>query len=362
MKIFYIDPQSYNNLADYDKYLLENIDEQKVFFCSQNMPYGKIDKTKIIRLYNYQSKKNIFKIISYLSSQTKLLRLIKREKPHIIHFQWFKIPIFDFLLLRIIKRKYKNTKIIHTAHNVLPHDSGAKYKNVYKKIYHFVDKIIVHAEVTRQEIITDFGIDENKIFVIPHGYLPARHRFDRTENKKKKITFSFIGFLSDYKGLDILLDAWCSNSELLNSDLCRLIIAGAGDLPCLKTIPSGKNIVLENYFHTEEDLSKIISETDVAILPYRKISQSGVLLTYLAEHIPVIVSNIGGLTQPFEIGNVGWILNELSSDSLANILLNVIKVSDQLQVIKNNNALWSRIDEFYDWKSIGQKTQKLYES
>lgn len=58
----------------------------------------------------------------------------------------------------------------------------------------------------------------------------------------------------------------------------------------------------------------------------------------------VVASNIGGLTQPFEIGNVGWILNELSSDSLINTLLNIIKAPDQLQSIMNNKVLWSKID------------------
>lgn len=58
----------------------------------------------------------------------------------------------------------------------------------------------------------------------------------------------------------------------------------------------------------------------------------------------IVVSNIGGLTQPFERGNVGWILNELSSDSLINTLLNIIKAPDQLQSIMNNKVLWSKID------------------
>ena len=39
MKIFYIDPQSYNNLADYDRYLLTNINGEQYFFCSDKFNF-----------------------------------------------------------------------------------------------------------------------------------------------------------------------------------------------------------------------------------------------------------------------------------------------------------------------------------
>ncbi len=360
MNIIYIDPQSYNNLADYDKYLLENIKEQKKIFCSINLPYQKIDNTEIIRNYDYQNKKGIFKILSYCFSQIKLLKEIKKSKPDVIHFQWFKIPLFDFFVLKFIKKISSKSKIVHTAHNKLPHDSGAKYTKIYQKIYMLVDNIIVHAEITKSEISYEFNVSEEKITVIPHGFLPTKYKFQKTPFKDNVITFSFIGFLSDYKGLDILIDAWCQKSKMIDNNKCRLIIAGAGKVQCLNKIPENKNIVLENYFHSEEELAKIISCTDIAVLPYRQISQSGVLLTYLAEHVPVVVSKIGGLVQPFEIGKVGWILDELNAQSLANILEKIINDKDELNDIYYNEILWKRIDDFYDWKNIGEKTLNLY--
>ena len=139
-----------------------------------------------------------------------------------------------------------------------------------------------------------------------------------------------------------------------------MIIAGAGTLDCLKKIPSKCNIILENFFHSEEELANIVKNSDVAILPYKKISQSGVLLTYLSEHIPVLASNIGGLTQPFNIGPVGWILPDLSSDSIKNCLLKIIADKDNINLIKTNDVLWEKIDNFYSWKNIGKKTFSLY--
>ncbi|MBD5434839.1 MAG: glycosyltransferase family 4 protein [Treponema sp.] len=338
---------------------MENINAEKLYVCSINMPYKIISNAKIIKIYDYQSKKGIFKILSYITSQRHLLRIIKKEKLSVIHFQWFKIPQLDLEILKRIKKIMPQVKIVHTAHNVLPHDSGSKYKKIYRKIYNFVDKIIVHVEITKTEICNEFNCEEGKIDVIPHGYLPSKFKLENTNDSF--FTFSFIGFLSDYKGLDILLDVWCNTPAILNNEKCRLVIAGAGNLPCLNTIPNDKNIVLENYFHTDEELAKIVAETDVAVLPYRKISQSGVLLTFIAEHIPVIVSDIGGLTQPFEQGKIGWILEELLPDALKKVLLNVIENPDMVNSIKHDKLLWSKIDDFYDWKNIGEKTAHLYE-
>ena len=358
MKVFYIDPQSYNNLGDYDKYLLENIDSEKYFYCSDKLSYSEINQTVLRRIYFYGNYKHIKRIFSYMFSQCVLIREIKKIKPDVIHFQWYKIPFVDLLLMKLIKRVLPNITIVHTAHNVLPHDTGAKYVKIYSRIYQFVDGIIVHAKVTKDEIVDKFKISKDKIFVIPHGFLPSKIKINRTEDGITR--FSFIGFLCEYKGLDILLKAWCSSPKILENKSISLLIAGAGKLPCLDDIPKNKNIILENYFHSEEDLCKIIANTDIAVLPYRKISQSGVLLTYLAEKKPIIVSNIGGLTQPFEFGIVGWILNDLTVDSIQEVILQVIDNRAILDNIANDVELWNRIFDYYEWKNISKKTFSLY--
>lgn len=358
MKIIYVDPQSYNNLADYDKYLLENIPIQKYFVCSHNMPFNSIDNTTIIYNYYYYKYKGFRKLCSYLFSQLKLLRIIIMIKPDIIHYQWLKIPVFDYFLLMIVRR-ILGCKQVFTAHNVLPHDSGSKYERTYKKIYNIVNQIIIHSEITKSEVIEKFEIESTKLYVVPHGLLPiTTNSYQKKDNDI--IVFSFIGYLSEYKGLDILVDAWLSNENIYNNKKCKLIIAGSGNLACLKRIPLNKNVVVYNDFLPDEELDRIIINSDVGILPYKKISQSGVLLTLIAQKIPVIVSNIGGLVQPFTIGQVGWILKNLNSDELAKLINELIMNPSLITTIKENNKLWDEVHNFYSWKQIGRKTLMLY--
>lgn len=251
-------------------------------------------------------------------------------------------------------------RIILTAHDTLPHDTGDKYRKIFSKIYNLFDGIIVHSKNSKKDVIAVGNLSDEKVNVIPHGYLPTKKV--TVEKQPGVITFSFIGNLLNYKGLDRLVNAWISNPEILDANNCKLIIAGKGNLPILEKIPADKNIVLQNYFHTDEELAKVVCESDVGVLPYRKISQSGVLLTYLAEHKAVIAADVGGLSQPFDIGNVGWLLENCTEENLSKIISSIIKNPELLNAIKNDSGMWEKLDKFYSWNDIGMKTYTLYKS
>lgn len=78
--------------------------------------------------------------------------------------------------------KKQGIKTIFTAHNILPHDSGDKYRRQYQKYYNTVDKIIVHSSKTKEELTHDFNLEEDKVIVIPHGMIDIeadRNNVDR---------------------------------------------------------------------------------------------------------------------------------------------------------------------------------------
>lgn len=360
LKLFYIDPQSYNNLADYDRYLLTNIDTEKYFFCSEKFNFEISGNTKIDKCFFYNSLSGFKKVISYVKSVIYILKNVKKHKPDIIHFQWLKIPHFDYFVLKKIKHGSKKTKIILTAHNILPHNTGNKYEKIYGKIYSFIDGIIVHGNNTKDNLLQKFAIAEDKIAVIPHGFLPREKKEIPAKVNDDFITFSIIGSLSKYKGVDLLVEAWCSSEHLLESKNCKLIIAGAGKMDCLEKIPSDKNIELINRFLSDEELDIVINQTDISILPYRVISQSGVLLTMLAERKPVIVSNVGDIVQPFKIAKCGWILDNIEVDTIKNLLESIIKDKSEYTKIKKDAKTWEDIEKFYSWDDIGKKVQAFY--
>lgn len=356
---------SYNNLAMYDYCLLSNIAHFKLeYFCNTKYDAQKL-ALKMNMLYDYSDKSGVSKLISYLKSQLKLLKIIQTEYPQIVHFQWFKIPYLDYYFL--IKIRKSGAKIVLTAHNVLPHNTGNRYFRIYKKIYTIADRLIVHSEKTKEELVESFDIQKEKISVIPHGTLDFssnielekvafyKNKFTKDFGLLGKTVFSALGVINDYKGIELIVDAWKSETISEKSDI-HLIIAGKGNHNKLEELKNKDNVSLENRFLLDEEFLALLQISDYVLLPYIKISQSGVLLTAMNEKKKVIVSNIGGLTDPFRFGKVGYILEELTADSLQKNILNAI--ADHKK--HPTDEEWEKILEYFNWKGIGKKTENLY--
>ncbi len=365
--IILVDPMSYNNLSIYDKLLLLNLNiKEKWLIGNIKYEHKSTSKFKIKLLYSYQNYNiKLYKLLSYLYSQIKLFIFVLKIKPNIIHFQWFKIPSFDLIILYLIKFTFKSRiQIIFTAHNVLPHDTGNKFKKIYKKIYNIVDKIIVHESYARNKIINEFNISEDKIKVIPHGLLYEKNNKKEFYLKNnKKLVFSVLGNLNYYKGIDIVIDAWANSNILKNNNDILLLIAGKPDKYIkqkLNTLNSYNNVKIIDRFLEETEFINCLLSTNVLLLPYREISQSGLLLTSLSFNIPIVVSKKGGLIEPFNFGKIGWILNNNTSDELKELLEGLVRVRNEIYKIHNNKKVWNSILKYYNWKNIARSTLNFY--
>lgn len=366
-RVFYVNPMSYSNLALYDYSLLSNIgDLDLYYYCNTKYDQGVIT-TKTNKIYNYSDKTGFFKILSYLKSQFTLLKAVRSKAPEIVHFQWLKIHQVDYILLKLLKKL--GIKTVLTAHNILPHGTGVKNMKSYKKIYSIVTAIIVHAENTRTELSESLNIDLRKIHVIPHGIFDLGKNVDsekvdsyiekfRTQLElDKKVVFSALGTINDYKGIDLIVDVWKNETISKNNDI-HLIIAGKGYHEKLVELNDMGNVSLLNRFLLEEEFLALLKLTDFVLLPYKKISQSGILLSAINEKKRVIVSDVGGLKDPFKFGEIGYVLSDL----------NHIELNKAITMATFNNSvlpdekIWHKIFKYYDWKDIGLKTNELYNS
>lgn len=365
MKVFFIDPMGYGNLSSYDSSLLNNIHEVDIdYFTSVKFNLKDLN-AKTHKIYSYSDQKGLKKILSYTRSQIFLLKLIIKEKPKIVHFQWFKIPILDYIVIKIIQ--YSGVHVILTAHNILPHDSGSRYLKIYTKIYQLLDVIIVHTSATKEELISKFGITSEKINVIPHGILEMERSnqsnidkiksdFKKSHNLKNKVVFSILGSINKYKGVELAINAWQTLNLSKNSEI-HLIIAGNGKFEQLKLLEQDDNTTIVNRFLSNDEFIALVHLSDFVLLPYLQISQSGVLLTALNEKKRIIVSKKGGLTEPFQFGNIGYILEDLTKEHLASTLKKAKSNCENLP----SEETWNEIHNFYSWESIGIKTKKLYQ-
>ena len=369
--IMYINPQSMKNLSIYDHGVLSSFKDKVIYVCSTYYDYKAMnDNIAFIRLFKYNRISNpIVKAASYLLSLARLLILIMHTRPEILHIQWFRIPYVDYCFYSLIKTMFK-TKIVYTAHNILPHNTGDTYKHTFCKAYRMFDKIIVHSQRSKDELCSTFNINGDNIHVVRHGLLNMpydirllktnEHQYLLKYDIKHKTVFLSLGEQSPYKGIDLLAKIWAETPELRNNKNIALVVAGKQkgiDISCLNGID---NAIVENRVLPNDEFIFLLQHANVYLLPYKTISQSGAMLTALSEKIPVLVSDVGGLTEPFSISKVGWVVPANDTDALRSQLVYLSKHIEEISYVKNDVLAWKKIAMAFNWEKISNETLKVY--
>lgn len=369
--ILYIDPQSSGNLAAYDYGVLSEVSIDVIYSCSCYYDYKEMnDNIRMYPLFSYNKISNpLLKLVSYLWSMVRLFWMIALERPAILHVQWLRVPHFDYVFYWLVKHLFKS-KIIFTAHNVLPHNTGNRYKGIYSKMYSLANHIIVHANATQLEIQEDFNVEANKLCVIHHGTLKISINAEELKRQEAafkqkyptegKIVFTSLGEQSPYKGIDLLVDIWEDTPELNENRDLQIIFAGKNAGIDFTKISGFENVTIVDERISNEEYYYLLHLADVYLLPYRKISQSGALFTAMEEHVPILVSDAGGLAEPLEIAKVGWKVKANDKESLCEKLIWLSTHPEEIKKIKNNTERWKNVCENYSWETISQQTQALY--
>lgn len=309
-------------------------------------------------------KKGLCKILSYLKSQIALFFDIKKRKPDIVHFQWLKMPQIDYWFIAWIK---KYSRVVYTSHDALTHCDERKYKGSYIRILKLVDRVIVHTSASKQALTS--YINGDKIEIISHGLLKLEKYFNTGLGSRQlkeelnignEVIFSALGTMDYYKGTDILLEAWQSSEALSKSNKVKLIIAGKNKMGLKRKAIRADNVIFIDRFISDEEFIALIRLSDLILLPYRRVSQSGLLLSAIAAEKKVLVSAAGELPHSFRHGNIGWILRQNDPAGLRALLEQILVTLDDVtgQV---DRAVWDRIKVSYDWAGIGARTGSLYQ-
>lgn len=369
--VFYIDPESYANLSAYDYNLLSNVNCDVMYFCSTLYDHTPMkEHVRSVPVFSYNKKKsNLRKGLSYIWSYIIIFLYILRYKPGVIHIQWLRLQTFDYIFYSLVSCLFK-VRLVLTAHNVLPLRTGTRYVRLYRRIYRLMDRIITHSENSRKELVGLFSLPEEKVFVVPHGLLKLNVNQEALEKEKEtirstypiedKIVLSSLGFQTTYKGIDTLVKVWAETPELNQNPSCQLVIAGKFVDVDTSPIASFENVILQNRRISNEELYYLLKHTDVYLLPYREISQSGAMLTAITESVPVLVTDIGGLAEPLSIAKIGWSIPQLDETALRDLLIHLTSNPEEIASVKDDKQGWQKVKDYYAWEGIGTKTVHIY--
>lgn len=371
--IIYIDPQSYNNLSLYDSGMMTAMAPGEVVLFGSSLWDCSRPNAKLKTWFKYNSKRHsISKGLSYLATILKIVYYVKKHpKIKVVHIQWLRLWRIDIIFAKWLKRR--GIKVVFTAHNLLPHDSGKSQRVKYGIYYKTVDRICVHTETTKKELIEQFGIKPEKIEIIPHGIiysdimndtvvsLVQRYKM-KHDISSETLVISSLGIQSFYKGVDILIKVWSKEKELYSNTQIKLLIVGRNSGLDFNAIKNLQNVIIIDDKVSNEDFQAFLEISDVILLPYRKISQSGVLFSAIARNKPVMVSNVGGLPDPLKIGNIGWNIGSVNEDSLRTALLDIIRRPEIVKSMQMNDSEFQKVKDYYSWESISLSLKRMYEN
>jgi glycosyltransferase involved in cell wall biosynthesis len=262
--------------------------------------------------------------------------------------------------------------VVYTVHNLLPHDREHDPAVVahYRRLYHRVDHLVVHAGFQQQQLQERFGIAPERITVIPHGPLfhrlqlpPRREAAARLGLKGPGPYLLHFGHMRPYKGTELLLAAL--PTVLQRHPQAVLLLAGPATAARRRALEDHitacglKGHVQAHFGYLPTAvLADYFALADVVVLPYRHIDQSGVLLSALGLGLPVIASDCGGVSETIRAQDLGYLTPVGDAEALAATILAVL--ADGEEAWAKARRARAYVCTELGWSRIAAETVALY--
>ncbi len=252
---------------------------------------------------------------------------LKKANYHIVFCPYW-LPLLSPCFSSVIKGLNKNTRVVGLLHNIIPHESRKGDKVLTSM---FLDKLsegVVLSDSVKRDLES---FELSKRLTIRHLFHPVYdhygERIDKIEALKElsqntdRTYLLFFGIVRKYKGLDILIKAF---GEAKLPDHIDLIIAGEfydSKEEYIDLIEkSGKvdRIHLFDQYIPDDQIRYFFSAADLLVLPYRTATQSGVSQIAIHFGLPIVSTNVGGISEYVRDGLNGKLME--SSDELVKVL------------------------------------------
>lgn len=329
-----------------DSYFSKDVEIVKLFDA---LDFSMNDLKKALSLIN------IFSLMSF-----KKVSEINKIQPDLIHFPTPLIPPLPIFIS--IYGLDKNYPIVFTKHGIFS-NSGFKTKlieetavNLFERLIK-IDRIIIHTQKDKDELLSKRKNYENKVAVIPHGTYSFFKNYGE-EIPSKKNCILFFGNIREYKGLKYLIEAVPLISQEV-PDL-KVIIAGDGDLSSYSGVINDKTrFEIHNEFVPDGQVSELFRRAEIVVLPYSQMSgQSGIINIAYAFGKPVVASDVGGIHEVLEDGKSGYLVPPENPKALAEAIIKILK-DDNLRKVMGENA-YKKAEEL-SWDNIAKMHMKVYE-
>lgn len=273
----------------------------------------------------------IRQVIAVLRRTMRRRRVVREGFFDLLHIHTFH-ALTDWLALSRLRRF--TSCLVLSIHDPVPHKRRLPTRletTLRRRGWRAADAIVVASPNLRDDLVANFGVDPDRVAVIPLAIPPADVAAPRPPRADGPLRVLFLGTFRVNKGMVVLLDSL----QLLDGEgvvECR--IAGRGEA-ALERLVRERSQTLSNVtahvgFLTDEERREQLSWPDLLVLPYTAFgSQSGVLSRdAYGAGVPVIASDLGALGATIRDDGTGWLVPPGDAAALAACLRQVAGDAD----------------------------------
>ena len=288
----------------------------------------------------------------------KIGNRIKKDKPDLLIFKYW-MPFFApcFGTIARIAKKNGKTKILVICDNVISHERKPAEITLTKYFFSSADYFILLSQKVKDDLLK--VKPEAKYRILPHPIYSNFGNPVSKEEAKKKLNLAdeklilFFGFIRDYKGLDILLNAMPELKEKIN-----LKLAVAGEfysnkekyLGLISRLNLKDHVYLFTDFIPTSEVKYYFSACDAVVLPYKDATQSGIVQIAMNFKKPVIATNVGGISEVVLDGKTGFIVEKENPSALADAVFRFYSEKRESEFIMNIEAESKK----YSWEKFAE--------
>jgi D-inositol-3-phosphate glycosyltransferase len=284
-------------------------------------------------------------------------------------------------------RERWGTPIIHMFHtlgrmkNAIAQSPRAqeppRRMQVEDEIVDFVDQTIVATPTERDQLITLYSADEDRVRVIPPGVdLERFHPIPPTRAKEQICldptcrSILFVGRIEALKGVDTLLKAIsliARKRPELTCGMCVPIIGGNPHrvkdndemirLQALREDLQIGDVVTFLGAQDQDTLQYYYAAAEMVVMPSDYESFGMVALEAMACGVPVIASDVGGLAHLVQNGRTGYRVPARDPDALAAKITRLLSDEGLRRRMGQRAACWA---EGYAWPLIADRIEEAY--
>ena len=272
-----------------------------------------------------------------------------RERRHardadVTHWQWLWL---EALSTRLLPRDRPQ---VLTLHNVIRRARSAE------RLRDAFDAVVVHTRHGAELL------DGDNVHVIPHGAFAHLTRLPDEQPLPPELAevegpvVLFFGLIRDYKGVEVLLEAFADVPGAELWVVGRPLGMHMG--PLHELAPPGRVRFVTRYV-SDDELPAFFRRADVVALPHLSVDMSGVLFAGLAFGKAMVLSDVGGFREIVEDHGAGRLVPPGDPAALAAAIRDVL-ADDTQRLLLEQRALLAA-DGPFSWDRIAEQTLALYE-